>query len=318
MGTGLISEEPLFPRPSDYLQALADFGRREDPPSPHEPSEIWDHWVGIWQKRIRDRWDNVIQVTGPPRCGKSTLALRLARALDPTITHETVSRHLAGSADETVSLYRTLQPGQAGIYDESILGLQSTEFATAESRTLTQVLNTAGVRRITLFLLIPHRMDLNKAVRDRRVETWIKCSRNPRGRGYVHVRADLWDYDTPRWSGLKLQREWGPLSWKTLEKTRLWSAYESEKERRLQLQLDNALLAVRAENAPLEDFRAREELERRVAGLLDQGWTRRRIQEEIGVSPNTISRVSQRKQMERLKKFGYRGPPGDAKSSQPS
>lgn len=308
METGLISRRQVFPSLSSFLEADARFGSPEGPPIPHSPEEIWDHWIGLFRRRVREKWDNVIQVTGPPRCGKSTLVLRLAQGVDPTLTADTLPERMAATGEEMIHLYDTLDKGQAAIYDEAIRGQQSTEFSTAESRMLVQIFNTAGVRRLTLFLLIPHRMDMNKATRDRRVEFWIKCARRPRGRAFVHKRADIWDYDDPRWSGLSLDHEWSPLEWKPLDGTRLWRVYEQEKERRLKVQFADSLARSRAEHAYVDDFKVREELEKEIRKRLDQGQGRRQIHDELGISPNTISRVSQKMQLEKLKQAGYRGP----------
>ena len=137
---GDVAEEPVV----DLGEALRAYNPRP-PVRVRTPEEIWDHWAGLLRQRISARWHNVVVITGEPGCGKSTLALRMARAVDRGFGPDQV----AYSAPDMLGLYRRLGYGQVAVYDEAILGLLSNDFQTPEARELVKAVNIVRAKGIT-------------------------------------------------------------------------------------------------------------------------------------------------------------------------
>ena len=189
--------------------------------------------MGLLRKRIEDDWDNVVLITGAPGSGKSTLGIRLARAISGARFRPS---SVTFSAPQVLARLEAGVKGDSIVYDEAVLGLLSSEYRSPETMALQKASNIVRAKGMTLILCIPDAWDLAKSFRARRADVWIHCRANPRGQGLVHVR----DY-SPRYrpnSLLPLWRDmvWNPLCWTPMEGA-WWDQYMSLKMATIQATL---------------------------------------------------------------------------------
>lgn len=193
------------------VQRCAEFG-----------AEFIDYLAGELRYRRSKGFDNIIMVTGPERSGKSTFTQRLARALDPNLPLDRVTFKIR---DFNQAIAEAPE-GTVIIMDEAGIDMYSQEWWDEFQIQLVKKLFVIGVKHLTLLLVIPHRLDLNKKIRDRRVQYWVNVSHMKRTleRGYATVREACnseWTQDI-YWDTLGLCR-FGPL------KGPEWDAYEQKK-----------------------------------------------------------------------------------------
>ena len=269
--------------PPDLGEALRAYNPS---PSPRIPAseEIWDHWVGVLSQRIAARWHNVVVITGEPGCGKSTLALRLARAVDRGFGPAQV----AYSAPDMLGLYRKLGHGQVAVYDEAILGLLSNDFQTPEARELVKAVNIVRAKGITVLLCIPDIHRLLAAWREEAVKFWIHCESDPRGVGWMHQRPSTVRYERRASIGLYKDPEWNPLRWSSLESTEFWAEYE-----RLKLERIDRFMEESMDRLSPGDRRERDRSRRRGAlrRLLADGYTEHEARELTGADWEEVKRA---------------------------
>lgn len=196
------------------------YGRRSELAEVLLPEEIFRHWVGWVRERQRDNMDTVIAVTGRKGKGKSTLAFRLARALDQDFTLQQVVYRAADMAD----LFVTLRTKQAAMYDEAALGLLSTDWATTEAKALVAMVTILRPKRLTMILCLPKFRRLNAAFREDLVDLWIKINR--RGYAVVHPAEDAERYTERHGIGWFPDPEWNPLQWESLAGDPEWKLFE--------------------------------------------------------------------------------------------
>lgn len=245
----------------------------------HRPVEVWGHWTGLLRSRIAEHWHNVVAVTGEPGCGKSTLALRLARDLDRGFAADQV----AYCAADMLGLYRRLGHGQVAVYDEAVLGLLSNDFQTPEARELVKAVNIVRAKGITVVLCIPDIHRLLAAWREEAVRFWVHCDSNPRGVGWMHERNSSVRYERRSNLGLYKNPEWNPLQWESLDRTPYWAAYEKLKLERIDRFMEESLGRMASED-PAK--RTREKQLHAIRELLQEGmpWSRIRIVLRCGQS----------------------------------
>jgi DNA polymerase III delta prime subunit len=253
--------------------------------SGHRPAEVWGHWTRLLRSRIAERWHNVVAVTGEPGCGKSTLALRLARDLDRGFSADQV----AYCASDMLALYRRLGHGQVAVYDEAILGLLSNDFQSPEARELVKAVNVVRAKGITVFLCIPDIHRLLAAWREEAVRFWVHCESDPRGLGWMHERSPSVRYERRSNLGLYKDPEWNPLRWGSLEKTAFWSDYEKLKIERIDRFMEESLGRVTREDAAA---RTREKQRHAIRELLRDGTPWTRIREVLHCGQAEIAEVA--------------------------
>jgi len=156
---------------------------------PLRPEEGFDYWVAWIRKRIVDKWDAVLIVSGPEGCGKSTLALQLAYAIDGTFN---LKDRLCYTASDVIQCFKTVDSGKAAIFDESARALLGTDTFSKEQKALVQALMLIREKGLVTILCIPRVEELAKSMRTRRATLWIHVYR--RGKGLVHVRDDRLRY----------------------------------------------------------------------------------------------------------------------------
>ena len=213
------------------LQAAATFYQMEahvdDAPS---TDEVWDYWQGQFARNVKEDYDNVILVTGPPGSAKSTYSQRSARDSDPSFG----PKRVCWTATELISAARaSYEPGQCIVYDEAVTGLLSSDSFAEETKALVRTINIIRAKNLTFYLCIPDVWDIAKAFRVRRADFWLTCRRRPRGYGLMHTRDYSVKYqqssDLPLWA----HKLMNPVRWESLVGTKYWAEYLEEKNRRM-------------------------------------------------------------------------------------
>lgn len=147
-------------------------------------------------------FDNIIMVTGEERSGKSTVALKMALAMDPSLSIDKITFKL----DDFNKAIASAKDGDIILMDEAGVDLYSKEWWDEFQIQLVKKLFIIGMMHLTLIIVLPHRLDLNKDIRDRRVKYWINVAaeRHTLKRGFAVVRecvANEW-YKDPFWDTL--------------------------------------------------------------------------------------------------------------------
>lgn len=160
--------------------------------------------------------------------GKSSLAINIARRLDPGFSPE----NIIFSASELYHLYETKPPGSAALYDESVLGLLSRRGARDEELSgLIGALSIVRKNGIATLLCVPKIHMLDSIVVNGLAPHYIFIE--ARGRGRVHrahkgaryrksqarIPYDLWE-------------ECSPLGWKNLDGTPFFEDYKRRAQER--------------------------------------------------------------------------------------
>lgn len=186
----------------------------------HPPGEIRAHWVAEWKARIRDDYDNVIVASAKKGRGKSTLGISVGRWL---CGERFTLDHVVFRGADLVSSYASFARGEVVVYDEAVLSLLSTDFATVESRDLVKAVTLARDAHLTTVLCLPRFFRLNKAFREDLVDYWLRV--DDRGTAVVHPASTRERYS--EWKGLGYfpDVEWNPLTWDSLKGEPLWAAY---------------------------------------------------------------------------------------------
>jgi len=156
---------------------------------PLRPEEGFAHWVEWIQRRIADHWDCVVVITAPEGGGKSTLALQMAYAIDPTFG---VSNRLCYTALDVMRRFEDTEAGKVIVFDESARALLGTDTFSKEQKALVQALMLVREKGLITILCIPRIEELAKSMRMRRAILWIHVYR--RGKGLVHIRDDRLRY----------------------------------------------------------------------------------------------------------------------------
>lgn len=184
--------------------------------------EFIQYLAGELRYRQQRGFDNIVMVTGPERSGKSTFAQHLAMALDPNFPAE----HVTFKIKDFNHVIATAPEGSTIIMDEAGIDMYSQEWWDEFQVELVKKLFVIGVKHLTLILVIPHRLDLNKKIRDRRVHYWVNVAHTPDSldRGYAVIRKAVvseWVQDI-FWDIVAWCR-FGPLSGPA------WDEYEKKK-----------------------------------------------------------------------------------------
>lgn len=154
-------------------------------------------FAGVLKGRIRQKYQNVVAITGRTGSGKSTLAIRLAYSINPAwcldanyiYSTEDLKRKLAGRPySDPVSLF-----------DECSVSLNSNNAMKSEDKTMVVLFDTMRSLGWTSLLCVPSMMSLNKRIREYHVDYMIMCPNkaplpgyDPRGFAeiYQHVYRD--------------------------------------------------------------------------------------------------------------------------------
>ncbi len=171
-------------------------------------------------------YDNVIINSGDEREGKTTWTTVMAKLVNNNFP---VSNY-AFSLDEFDTLIETANVGEQIIMDEAGYSIFALDFMKDFQRRLVKKLQVIGKRELILYLNLPHKQDLTKRLRDRRVSAWnyVFAKRLGGGkleRGYCELRLpDKSKFDQFIWWKLKYACRFPKVEGK------FWDDYEEKKD----------------------------------------------------------------------------------------
>lgn len=205
------------------IQARGGFERLRVPED--EGFAYWAQWLA---DRPRRHFDAAVAVTGPEGTGKSTLAMRLAQACDPTWE----IRETCYSARDVIRAYRSIRAGHPILYDEGVRGLLAGETFSPEQVALVRTLALAREAGALLFICIPDIWMLAKQFRGRRVTAWFHVKR--RGLARAFIRDERLRFTPPKGLGLTESPVAPRLTWSPYPaNSRAWRSYLALKTSRL-------------------------------------------------------------------------------------
>lgn len=177
--------------------------------------------------RVNQGFDCIIMVTGERRTGKSTFVEQCAVEIDKTFSVDHICFKLedfnnrirdAPYADPETKLYPQV------VLDEAGVDLFSQEWWSLVQRNFTKKLEVIGLKRLIIWLVLPHRTKLNKAIREDMVHMWLHTLVYEGLRGMCEVTIG----ESNKWEANKYWRPYCALTFPQLSGP-LWEAYSIKK-----------------------------------------------------------------------------------------
>jgi hypothetical protein len=165
-------------------------GGISEAPSPLLPSEGFAYWTKTLKARPFDHRDTIVLIVSETGGSKSTCALRLATAIDPTFSLDT---RMAYGVMDLLRIYQTIEPGQVCIYDEGARGLLSTGQNSVEQQAIVSALSMLRVKGCILMVCTVSLSDMAKRVREARCTHVIRLT--SRGRAIVYTKTERFSFD---------------------------------------------------------------------------------------------------------------------------
>jgi hypothetical protein len=154
--------------------------------------------------------------------GKSSLAIELARRLDPGFGTDS----FVYKAAELYALYESKPDGAAALYDESVLGLLSRRGARDDELAgLIGALSIVRKNGISTFLCVPKITMLDSIVYNGLAPHWIFIEAKGRGRVHRAHKGAHYRKSQPRLP-YDLWRAVSPLTWRNLDGDPFFEAYK--------------------------------------------------------------------------------------------
>jgi len=135
-------------------------------------------------ERIEADWDFPILMTGERGSGKSMLALRLARTIDPALTLDSVIFDFKDFGDR----FQNNSPGGQIILDEAVWGMYAAHWMHKVQAYLVKILDMGRAKRQISYFLVPNREHLNKKVREDIPQLYLHLVTQRGRRGFCEVR----------------------------------------------------------------------------------------------------------------------------------
>lgn len=158
--------------------------------------QAFDVWCEDLRNRPRIDADAQILVSGRVRRGKSTLAYKIAKRLDPTFDSSRMvfNIHQFREVADGLPDGQELPPGEVRcvVWDEIIEGGMSRDWNTKPNKEMMKFFVVCGERNLIGFQLAPHIDAFDPFLRTMRATDWIMIPK--RGQSKGHVRGDGGDY----------------------------------------------------------------------------------------------------------------------------
>jgi len=142
-------------------------------------------------ERVRTGFDCIWLITGERRTGKSTLAAQMALSVDPDFSVDNIAFRLDDFNDVIES--NPWADPEKGIYpqvilDEAGFDLFSQNWMKEVQRNLVRKMEVIGAKRQIVYLCLPHRMMLNRQLREGFSPYWINTQVERGERGLAIMR----------------------------------------------------------------------------------------------------------------------------------
>lgn len=121
--------------------------------------------------------DFLITIDGDTGTGKSTMALKIAKSVQPDYDMNT---QMVFSAEEFLTAINSLPRGSVIVADEAVTMLFSRDFMTNSNKDIVKKLNLVRYKNYIILFLIPNFWDLEKGARER-MKVWIHIKKRGLG-----------------------------------------------------------------------------------------------------------------------------------------
>lgn len=134
------------------------------------------------KSRLKDRYQNVVVITGGTGSGKSTLAIQLALAMDP---HWDLSEnYIYSAADMARKLNHRQTASPISLYDEGSVIFNSLNFNRKSDKDLIVLFDTMRSLGWTSIICLPNIRNLNSNIRETHLTYHLVCPDKPLVEGY--------------------------------------------------------------------------------------------------------------------------------------
>lgn len=127
----------------------------------------------VWHAKnmLKSKDDQIIMITGHERSGKSTLGQHLGRAFKPDLSVDDI----IFPRSDIIERIRDAEDDDVIIIDEAGAALMAHEWMEKSSREIVKAFMQFGIKRLKVIIILPHRLLLNKQIRERRIDWWFHC-----------------------------------------------------------------------------------------------------------------------------------------------
>lgn len=156
-------------------------------------SDMRTKFAALLKRRIKDKLQNIVVITGGVGSGKSTLAIQLAKDLEGP-DWDISSNYIYNAEDFKKKLSKGDAIHSVLLFDEGIVTFNSLTVNARDDREMVTLFNILRSWSMTAFICIPKFGDLNKKLRNALVDFLIMCPKKPllpqyKARGFFEVYA---------------------------------------------------------------------------------------------------------------------------------
>lgn len=155
-------------------------------------AELMDRLVEDCHSNIANEYDNMIVVQGREGTGKSSFAIRLAKALNPYFNMETDYIYTYEELVEEVSSPGNTDIGRVFWLDETSTIMNNRDAMTSSSKNMVELLEMMRSRGWTLIMCIPSVERLDKYLRDYRIRYLITVEEMEWDQVYTEKQRGFW------------------------------------------------------------------------------------------------------------------------------
>jgi hypothetical protein len=226
--------------------------------------------AGLVRERIAMDWDCIMLYTGERGVGKSTLAMEIGLAYDPSLSVESI----VFDTDEFSKQFQTNAPGKQIIFDEAVWGLFSDQWMHRAQIYIVKVLDVGRARRQVSSFIVPDRRHLIRKIREDMPHLWFHVMALRGERGFCEVR--IADRNNPFYGTF-----WKPLLAFVYSPYAgpLWEGYEKKKAAFLTRATDKKVSLSREDNK-----------DQIILNLRREGYSTRQTAKVLDLDQSTIVR----------------------------
>lgn len=178
------------------------------------------------KRHVRNDFDVNALITGKEGIGKSTVGILVGEEADPNFDY---ARNIIYRPEKIIEQIRGLNKYEAALIDEAIRILYARTFYNKAQIAVNKYLRICRKENKIMIWVIPHIMDLDSGVRNRRIEWWINVLDRDNETG-IGTAALFVNDKNPIWSD-----SWGLEEAKKIFKSFRGRRYVMERTERMQM-----------------------------------------------------------------------------------